>query len=189
MNSSEKTAPAPMIVIVGESASGKSTLIRRYLQRDGRYSRVITYTTRQPRPGEQDGADYHFIDRAAFLALKEKGGFFAETDCYRDNLYGTALRDLGENKILTVTPDGLYSIRERAIPCLAVWLSVDRRSRLIRGLERGDDIEEMWRRNCSDVERYAGMAQAVDYVIHNDRYQKTVDELAEELEAFVNGHI
>ncbi len=188
MNIEEKTPAAPMIVIVGESASGKSTLIRRYLQRDRRYRRVITYTTRRPRPGEQDGIDYHYTEPAAFLALKEKG-FFAETDCYRDNLYGTALEDLGENKILTVTPEGLRSIRERAIPCLAVWLSVDRRSRLIRALERGDELEEAWRRNCSDMERYAALAQTVDCVIHNDAYRKTVDELAGELEAFVNGHI
>lgn len=187
MNIEEKAA-APMIVIVGESACGKTTLIRRFLQLDLRYSRVITYTTRQPRPGEKNGQDYHFVSRNEFLAKKEQS-FFAETDIYRDELYATALEDLGENKILTITPKGLQTLRDRAVPCVSVYLFVDRRARLIRALARGDDVDEACRRSVSDNERYTAIDRKVDLVLHNEGYRKTVDELALELEDFVNGRI
>ena len=48
-----------MIVLVGESASGKSSIERNLVEKHG-YNRVISYTTRKPRTGEHDGVDYHF---------------------------------------------------------------------------------------------------------------------------------
>ena len=69
-----------MIVIVGERASGKSTLAKKYEDWLD-FKRIVTYTTRQPRQNEKEGVDYHFIDDAEFERLN-KEGFFAETAEY-----------------------------------------------------------------------------------------------------------
>ena len=61
----------------GPSGSGKSTITHAVLDSMPGLVFSVSHTTRTPRPGEKDGVDYHFIDRAAFLALRDRqpGGF------------------------------------------------------------------------------------------------------------------
>ena len=67
-----------MIVLVGESASGKSSIEKYFVDNYG-YKKITSYTTRQPRNGEVDGKDYHFITEEQFKKLK-KQGFFAHRE-------------------------------------------------------------------------------------------------------------
>ena len=78
-----------LFVITAPSGAGKSSLIKAVLKEDPTLKLSISYTTRSPRPGEQDGREYHFVDDAAFLAMRERGEFLesAEVHGYR---YGTA---------------------------------------------------------------------------------------------------
>lgn len=69
-----------MIVIVGESACGKSS-VAKYLTEHYGYKRIVTYTTRKPRDGEQDGVDYFYINQQHFKTLEDQN-FFAETATY-----------------------------------------------------------------------------------------------------------
>ncbi len=62
-----------LIVISGPSGVGKDTLIRRLLELDGKLRYSVSYTTRQPRPGEVDGVNYHFVSRDAFEKLLKEG--------------------------------------------------------------------------------------------------------------------
>lgn len=169
-----------MIVLVGESASGKSS-IEKYLVNNYDYKKVVSYTTRPPRNEEIDGVDYHFIDAERFLKLKADG-FFAETAMYRDWYYGTAKEDCTNDKIAVLTPHGLRQISKlKDIDVISFYINVPRRDRLIKILQRGDSIEESYRRNLSDVGQFDGVEDEVDYIIHNDGYKKSVAEMAQEV--------
>lgn len=169
-----------MIVIMGESASGKSS-IEKTLVNDYGYTKLVSYTTRQPRVGEVNGIDYHFISVEKFHELKNKG-FFAETAVYNGWHYGTAKEDCTNDKIAVLTPHGFRQIKKfPEIKITSFYIDVPRRDRLIKILERQDNIEEAYRRNLSDVGMFDGIADEVDYVISNPSYKKSIDDMAREI--------
>ena len=169
-----------MIVLIGESASGKSS-VEKYLVDNYGYKKTISYTTRSPRDGEVDGVDYHFIDKSQFRRLKIQE-FFAETGKYNDWYYGTAKKDCTDDKIAVLTPHGLRQLKNiKGINVISFYINVPRRDRLIKILQRGDNIEEAYRRSLSDVGQFDGIEDEVDYVIHNDGYKKSIAEMAQEV--------
>lgn len=166
-----------MIVIVGESASGKSS-VAKYLMEHYGYNRIITYTTRQPRECETDGVDYYYISQQHFKTL-ENQGFFAETATYNGWHYGSAKEDYKNNSVIVLTPKGLRSVKTSSVgDIFSVYLNVPRRDRLIKCLERGDDIEEAYRRSLSDVGQFDGISDEVDLVFKNDKYLYSVETIA-----------
>lgn len=169
-----------MIVLVGESASGKSS-IEKYLVNNYEYKKVVSYTTRPPRNEEIDGVDYHFIDTEKFLKLKADG-FFAETAMYREWYYGTAKEDCTDDKVAVLTPHGLRQISKiDGINVISFYINVSRRDRLIKILQRGDNVDESYRRNLSDVGQFDGISDEVTYIINNDGYKKSIAEMAQEV--------
>lgn len=166
-----------MIVIVGESACGKSS-VSKYLTENCGFKRVITYTTRKPRDGELDGVDYHFVSNHQF-ALLEMLGYFSETAKYNNWSYGSSRYNYSDDSVIILTPRGLRSIKKSGIKNIyAVYIDVPRRDRLIKCLERGDDIEEAYRRNLSDVGQFDGIENEVDLVIKNPEYQIDIETIA-----------
>ena len=169
-----------MIVLVGESASGKSS-IEKYLVNNYGYNKVVSYTTRSPRPNEIDGVDYHFISVEEFKTLKEQG-FFAETAIYNEWNYGTAKEDCTDDKVAVLTPHGLRQISKiNGINVISFYINVPRRDRLIKILQRGDSIEEAYRRSLSDVGQFDGIEDEVNYVINNEEYKKSIEEMSREV--------
>ena len=169
-----------MIVLVGESASGKSS-IEKYLADNYGYKKIVSYTTRQPREGEVNGVDYHFIDKSKFRRLKLQE-FFAETAVYNDWYYGVAKKDCTDDKVAVLTPHGLRQISKiDDINVVSFYINVPRRDRLIKILQRGDSIEESYRRNVSDVGMFDGIEDEVDYVINNEGYNKSIMEMSKEV--------
>lgn len=167
-----------MIVIVGESASGKSS-VAKYLMKHYSYSRVVTYTTRPPREDEEDRVDYFFITNTHFNILKNQG-FFAETAEYNGWSYGSAVKDYNNNVVVVLAPKGLRSIKRCGMDHIfTVYLKVPRKDRLIKCLERGDNIEEAYRRNLSDVGQFDGIEDEVDLVIENPKYIFDVKTIAD----------
>lgn len=170
-----------MIVLVGESASGKSS-IEKYLVDNYGYEKIVSYTTRPSRKGEFDGIDYRFISKENFLKLKEQG-FFAETATYNNWYYGTAKDDYTNDKVAVLTPHGLRQMKkiENINNIISFYIKVPRRDRLIKILQRGDNIEEAYRRSLSDVGQFDGIEDEVDFVIENTGYKKDIEELAAEI--------
>ena len=177
-----------MIVLVGPSASGKSS-IAKYIADHSDYKQIVTYTTRPMRDGEIDGVDYHFITDEEFEKKKNED-FFMEIAIYNNWSYGSAKFDYTSDKIVVLTPKGLRQLKSKCpnlAPFSTYLIFTDRRFRLIKMLERGDNIEEAYRRNISDVGMFDGVENEVDCVIYNDNYEKTVAELGEQILQWENG--
>lgn len=166
-----------MIALVGESASGKSS-VEKFLINNFWLKKIVKYTTRGPRDEEIDGIDYHFINEHQF---KNMDKLFAEKAKYNGWYYGTVKNDYidSKNKICILTPSGIRQIKKNGIEEIyAVYIKVPRRDRLIKSIERGDNIEEAYRRNLSDVGQFDGIENEVDLVINNNGYKKTVKDIA-----------
>ena len=174
-----------MIVIIGESGSGKSTLQELLVASDSKYKKLVTYTTRPMREGEVDGESYHFISPESFSEI-EKRGFFAEYAEYRGWKYGTAKADCeSENVVAVLTPSGMRTLKRLGYPIVSVYLYVDRRSRLISTLNRGDDIEECYRRNLTDVGQFDQIDKEADYVIENINFHMNPEQTLRCLQAIL----
>jgi len=78
-----------LFIVAAPSGAGKTTLVGRLLAEDAMVQHSVSFTTRAPRAGEQNGREYHFIDGQQFLAMRERGEF-AEWAEVHDNFYGSA---------------------------------------------------------------------------------------------------
>lgn len=171
-----------MIVLVGESASGKSSIEKQLVGKYG-FKKIISYTTRQPRieDGEVDGIDYHFITESEFQKLNNQG-FFAETTQYRGWHYGSAKKDCTNDKVAVMNPHGLRQLsKNKDLNIISFYINVPRRDRLIKILQRGDNIEEAYRRNVSDEGQFTGISDECDYTLNNPNYEKTIEEMTNEV--------
>ena len=154
-----------MILLVGESASGKST-IEKQLVNYG-YSKIVSYTTRPMREGEVNGIDYHYISEEDFL-YHLKINFFAEYTVYNGWYYGIAHEDCLDNSVVVVEPHGFRQLLK--IPNLHIksfYIQVPERVRLKRMVDRGDNLMEVFRRIFSDQGLFQFIDKEVDYVVQN----------------------
>lgn len=170
-----------MITLSGVSCSGKSTILKQ-LALIG-YDPVISYTTRPMRDGEQDGVDYHYITNDEFEDLKAEG-FFAETTEYNIDsnktwMYGTAKRDLSDNKIAILNPDGLKTLRsEKGLNIVSFLLIADDVTIWNRLRQRGDDSIEANRRIKADKEDFSDINSYVDFAIRTDNDLLNINDIA-----------
>jgi guanylate kinase len=115
--------PAPsdplLIVLSAPSGGGKTTLCQQLLARNPNMSRAVTCTTRPPRPGEQDGTDYYFLDAASFLKRVQAGNFLEHATVY-GNSYGTLKSEVleklraGKDVLLAIDVQGAAAVCEKA---------------------------------------------------------------------------
>ncbi|HXR06364.1 MAG TPA: guanylate kinase [Candidatus Acidoferrum sp.] len=118
---------APLfIVISAPSGGGKTTLCQQLLAKHPEMTRAITCTTRAPRPGERDGADYHFLDAAAFARRVAEGDFLEHATVY-GHAYGTPKAGIlerlrqGQDVLLNVDVQGASTICTNAVKDLDLW--------------------------------------------------------------------
>lgn len=166
-----------IIVLLGASGSGKSTLEHELATHHG-FEKIISYTTRNPRDGEENGKDYYFIDNDTFEEVLNRD-LFAEHDEYSQNrLYGTLKSDYVDgDKVVVLTPNGLRQLK-RSCPSeniLTVLVEANLGTRIKRYIDRCgvnkfnfDDAGEIFERINRDFGMFLGLEKEVDLVIHND---------------------
>src|SRR5688572_6693571 len=118
--SDERQKAIPLLVLISApSGGGKTTLCNQLLAARPDMTRAITCTTREPREGEKDGADYFFLDATAFLKRVQAGNFLEHATVHGHS-YGTLKSEvlgklrLGKDVLLNVDVQGAATIRQRA---------------------------------------------------------------------------
>ena len=182
-----------LLAICGKSGSGKTTLLY-YLEQLG-FERIVTYTTRPKRPGEEDDITYHYIDKDLFNKLNESH-FFAETTSYYVNggdkwFYGTANEDLKSDKdqVLIVNPDGLATLRQFKVPMIAFYIDVPDFELRKRLEKRGDNKDEIKRRLMADEEDFNEkiINRLVDWYVAD--WWSSPFDMAEKIERVYRNHL
>ncbi len=113
--------PIPvLLVLAGPAGSGKTTLCERMVAEVPGFSRVVTTTTRPPRPGEVNGVHYHFFSPEEFDAKVAAGAFLEWAWVHQKNRYGTLASSVldplaqGRNLIINVDVQGVDNFRRAA---------------------------------------------------------------------------
>ena len=101
-----------IFLIAGPSGSGKTTLTQELVRRVPGLTKAVTVTTRQPRPGEISGVDYHFVSTKRFREMRQ-GGELIESDCAYNEHYGVprAVLDFAGDIAIVITVDGALTLR------------------------------------------------------------------------------
>lgn len=164
--------PLPLI-ISSPSGAGKTTLTARLRSSIPQLRFSVSHTTRAPRANELDGREYHFVSRAAFIDLIERGEFLEWAEVH-GNLYGTSRRELElasaqRGIIFDIDHQGARQIRSRQSDAVSIFIlppSMDVLLERLRGRASEDDATVMRRFSAAREEiAHYGM---FDYVLVND---------------------
>lgn len=172
-----------LIVVSGFSGAGKGTLMKELLKTYDNYALSVSMTTRKPRPGEEEGKSYFFVDKDTFEETIAKDGLI-EYASYCGNYYGTpreyveACLDNGRDVILEIEIQGALKVKEKFPEALLLFIMPPSAEELKRRLERrGTESEEVI---CQRIARAAEEAEGIenyDYIIINDKLDDCVKEM------------
>jgi guanylate kinase len=175
---------ARVFVITGPSGVGKGTLIRGLLERVPELELSISATTRDPRPGERDGVDYHFLDAEEF-ERRAQAGDFVEHAAYSGRRYGTLRSELerrladGAPVVLEIEVQGARQVRESLPDAVLVFIAPPSTEALrVRLVGRGTDAGEQIEQRLATAERELTARSEFAHVVVNDRLEQATDELA-----------
>jgi len=173
-----------LVVVFGPSGAGKSTLVGLLLERDGMVRQSVSYTTRDPRPGEENGREYHFIDIATFSAMRDRGEFIEWAEVH-GNFYGTSrvwLEDqvrAGSDMLLEIDWQGAQQVRRLFPSAVTIFILPPSIAELERRLRnRGKDSEEVIQRRVAAALGEMRHVGEFDFVIINNDLQVALDDLA-----------
>ncbi len=187
--STDATIPRGSLFIVSApSGGGKTSLTRAlvpHLSLQGMPAVIsVSYTTRKPRPGEQDGVHYHFVDRAAFDARVAGGDFLEHAEVF-GNCYGTgrsateALLATGHDVILDIDWQGARQVRALAPEAVGIFIlppSLEELERRLRG--RSQDDEAVIARRMAAAQQEMSHHGEYDYLVVNEDFDRALRELA-----------
>lgn len=174
-----------LYILSAPSGAGKSSLINALLadlpRNEVRLS--ISHTTRNPRPGEEEGVHYYFTTHAEFEALIEKEHFLEWAEVF-GNYYGTSLPmiekslEQGIDVFLDIDWQGAKQIRQKLPNVKTIFILPPSREELRKRLVgRGQDSEETIAKRMAEAESEMSHYNEFDYVIVNDNFQQALSEL------------
>jgi guanylate kinase len=183
-NADHEAAAGTLFIVSAPSGAGKTTLVRRLMEHDPAIRHSVSYTTRQPRPAERDGHDYHFIDIQTFLAMRERGDFLEWAEVH-GNFYGTSKRWLleemraGRDTLLEIDWQGAQQVRALIPGAVGIFIVPPSIAELERRLRtRGQDSEEVIQRRVAAALGELRHVGEFDFVIINNELQEASADLA-----------
>ena len=163
-----------IIVLVGKTASGKTTVANELCKHHGQ-KRIVTYTTRPMRKNEVQDVDYHFISDEQFNKMVENNEF---TEYKRYNTahgvwsYGSIITLEQEYSddcyVIILTPQGLKDLSKKISRYIAFYLNVDFKTQLERLKKRGDEEQQIIKRLKNDAKDFKNVVDIVDYSFCTD---------------------
>jgi len=172
-----------LFIISAPSGVGKTSLVHALLDINPQISLSISYTTRNPRSGEHNGKDYHFVDRETFLAMAKRGEFMESAEVY-GNYYGTSQTWIsqenakGNDVLLEIDWQGAAQVRRLFPDCVSIFILPPSMKALEQRLKgRGKDNAEVIAKRMAAVREDVAHVAEFDYVIINDNLDEALREL------------
>ncbi len=172
-----------LFVISAPSGAGKTSLVNALLNINPQIDLSVSFTTRQPRPGEVNGKDYHFVSREQFLGMAERGEFLESAEVY-GNFYGTSQSWIsqqntkGRDILLEIDWQGAGQVRRLFPACITVFVlppSLEALEQRLKG--RGKDNGQVIAKRLAAVREDVSHVAEFDYVIINDDLNEALREL------------
>ncbi len=170
-----------LLILCGPSGVGKTTIARRLLAERPKTTFSVSYTTRNPRSGEEDGHAYHFVDIPEFESMREAGRF-AESAKVHGNYYGTsiaAIRDAwgrDQDPIFDIDYQGAEQLKETFPHAVAVLIVPPDMVELERRLRaRATDSDAVIARRLDAARLEMSHWRSFDYVVENDDLDDTFE--------------
>ncbi len=178
-----------LILISGPSGTGKGTVCDLLRQKHPEISYSISATTRQPRPGEQDGVNYYFYSREKFQEMIDQGQLLEWAEVY-GNFYGTPKQkvldrlEAGEDILLEIDTQGALNVMKVMPEGLFIFLlppSLEELAARLKG--RGTETEESLHRRLGAAVDEIKLATKYRYVVVNDKVEDAQETIANIIEA------
>ena len=180
---SAQASKATLFIVTAPSGAGKTSLVKALVDSAESLRVSVSHTTRAPRGGEVDDVNYHFVDKAAFAAMRESDEFFESAEVY-GNFYGTSKTwvneqlALGIDVILEIDWQGAAQVRAQHPAACSIFIlppSLEALTQRLTG--RGqDDAETIARRMQQAVAEISHVKEA-DYIVVNDDFDVALAEL------------
>jgi guanylate kinase len=182
--------PCNLLVLSGPSGVGKSTILRRLLDRHPSRLRLsVSATTRPPRRGETDGIDYYFLSQEEFTRRRQAGKFLESCEVFgRGHWYGTLLSEVTPSPddqkwvILDIDVEGAEKVRSQLPGVPSIFLrpsSIEELERRLRA--RGTEAEPAIQRRLEVARRELARADQYQYQVINDTVERAVDDIEKTL--------
>ena len=173
-----------LFILSAPSGAGKTTVSRR-LQAEGLARVSVSHTTRPPRPGEEEGREYFFVDRDEFTRMQNAGLFLESAEVY-GNLYGTSAGwvqselERGRNVLLEIDTQGACKVKSALPEAVSIFLRPPSLEALRERLTgRGQDSPEVVARRLAGAKNEMARENEYDCVIINDDLETAVAQARE----------
>ncbi|XPF92951.1 guanylate kinase [Colwellia sp. RE-S-Sl-9] len=179
------TTPGNLFILSAPSGAGKSSLIKALLKQDStREMQVsVSHTTRNARPGEENGQHYHFVSKVEFEKLIEKKAFYEHAEVF-GNYYGTSEAAIDEqlakgiDVLLDIDWQGAQQVRMKKPSVTTIFICPPSKSELEKRLQgRGQDSQEVINERMAQAQSECSHYQEFDYIIVNDDFDQAVVDL------------
>ena len=163
-----------MIIIIGPSASGKTEIAKKLIK-NFNFEKFITTTTRPIRINEKNNEDYYFVTNEDFLD-KINNNEFIEYTLYNSNYYGSYKKEINDNKVIILEPNGLDAFNKLNLKnTISFYIDTDKHIREKRMKDRGDKKEDIEKRLKNDDKIFLNAKDKVNYKISNNE-KSSLDE-------------
>lgn len=178
-----KAGQGRLYVISAPSGAGKTSLVAALLEADSGVEVSVSHTTRQARPGEENGVNYHFVSVEEFEGVIEQSGFLEHAKVF-DNYYGTSKTWLeqrmaaGQDVILEIDWQGAQQVRKLMPETVSIFILPPSKAALRERLQgRGQDSEDVIERRMADATSESSHYHEYDYLVINDQFDQALNDL------------
>lgn len=178
------SASGTLYIVTAPSGAGKTSLVKALLERARGIEVSVSYTTRAPRTGEQNGVNYHFVDVPTFERMVREGAFLEHANVF-GNYYGTARQTVadklaqGVDIILEIDWQGAQQVRKLFPGAIGIFILPPSRAVLESRLRnRKTDSDEVIARRLSEAKTEMSHHAEFEYLVVNDVFEQALHELA-----------